>query len=736
MNKERKQDLQGPEEEAVEERIREMMDINVPDNENKPAEVSAPEVPSTKKGAKIVPISVSDDEKTAPPEAPKDAELMAAIEAANAELSATTGTAPLVESKKSSPKKVEISHIQDEPAVEEPAVPQPEPEEPAIEPAESEVESDEPIETEKVEAETNKTATVGELMDAESSLQSTLDSPETDQAVSDIIAHESDELLAVQDKKVESTPKKNQKTKKDHPSLIKLFVTSSAFRWGLFLLVIVGLVVLGALPSTRYYALNKAGVRSSASVVISDQATLRPLKNAKVSIAGQSATTDATGRATLTQLKLGSTELTIEKRAYASEKQKVTIGWGSNPLTGVNLKPQGSQYGFQVTDVFSDKPLANVEASVGDQVAASDAKGEIILTLDKVDTDKITVLLKANGYRDQTVDVNLNTKDVTKVQMTPSKQVAFITKRSGKYDLYKIDADGKNESLVLSATGKESGDIALVQHPTDPIAMLISSREGSYNSDGKLQKNLTFVNLKDGTNKAVAKSSQLQAIDWVGTRLVYVMLTDETNPDDPNRFKLMSYDYVSGDNRQLASTNYFNSVVSAAGKIYYAPSSAYQNGVNLGVFVVHADGSGKDVLLNQESWNMVRTAYDSIVIAVQQDWYGYKPGDKTPQKLSGQPTDTTSQVFVDSPDGKHSVWLDNRDGKGVIVVYDVAQKSEKVLLSENGLSGPLRWLNNSTVVYRLVGQRETADYLVSLDGGTAHKVADVTNTVGIDRWAY
>jgi Tol biopolymer transport system component len=247
---------------------------------------------------------------------------------------------------------------------------------------------------------------------------------------------------------------------------------------------------------------------------------------------------------------------------------------------------------------------------------------------------------------------------------------------------------------------------------------------------------LTYVNLKDNAVKTVTSSSQIKAIDWVGTRLVYVMLDDNAANDSAMRYKLMSYDYVSGDNRQLAQTNYFNSVVPMGGRIFYAPASAYQNGINVGVFAVHADGSGKEVILDKEAWNMFRTDHDTITIAVEQEWYNFKQGANKAEKLAGQPNDTTSRMYVDSPDGKHSIWVDNRDGKGTLMLYDAAKKTESVLLSESGITGPIRWLTNTAFIYRTANSGESADYVLPITGGSSHKISDVTNASGIDRWSY
>ncbi len=737
MVKERKQDLGGADEEALEKHIDDMLDITVPDLPEEPTPVQPP---TPKKVTVSFDDSSHEPTQPAPSDIASETELSTAIVNANQQLAGAVSTAPLVTAAKpkAKSKKVVVEEAESDPVI-QPEAPSEQllgaPELPDT--AETETILDVPVDT-TAQSDTGLPATDSvESSDDEiitSPLDDTIDSPETDTAVSAIVASESDELLAVQDDQVVENP--GSIPKKPKRNFFVRWAKSSSARWATFLLVVAVLLTAGAYPDSRYYVLNKAGVTSSASITITDQSTLQPLKNVTVNLAGKKSITDDTGTAMFTQLPLGPTELTIEKRAFADYSKAMTIGWGSNPLDPVSLEPEGVQYVFTVTDVFSSKPIADAEASVGELSATADEKGEITLTLDDIESDAVTVKITAPGYRDGTVGLELSDKSDRKVVLTPDRQIPFISKRSGKFDLYKIDADGTNESQVLAGTGNESADITLLAHPTDTSVVLIASRDGAYTSDGRLLNNLIYVNLKDSSTKTVISSTQIRAIDWIGSRLVYVVLNDTAAADDPARYKLMSFDPASGDNRQLAATNYFNSVTALAGKVYYAPSSAFQNGINLGVFEVHADGSGKRALLDKESWNIIKTAYDTLTIAVEQDWFTYTAGADKPVKAPGQPADTISRVYVTSPDATRSMWLDSRDGKGVVVVYEIATKKETVLTSQSGLNGPLRWLNNSTVIFRLANGKETADYVMGIDGGVARKVVDVTNTAGVDRWSY
>lgn len=327
-------------------------------------------------------------------------------------------------------------------------------------------------------------------------------------------------------------------------------------------------------------------------------------------------------------------------------------------------------------------------------------------------------------------------KQKVSVKLTPDHKLIFISKRTGTFGVYSIDADGKNENLVLAGTGKESQDINLAPHPIADVAVLVSTRDGKRAEDSSSLQSLLFINATDKSTKPVIESTQIRLIDWVGSRIVYVYMVPGAGDQDPGRYKLMSYDYVSGDNRQLALANYFNDVVSVSGKIYYSPASAFQNGVNVGTFVVQPDGSGKQPVITQEAWNVLRTSYDKLTLAVQQDWYEYTIGSNQATKLSGQPSNTNSRIYSNNPAGSHSVWVDSRDGKGTLVVYDTAAKTESVLFAQSGVRGPVRWLNDTAFIFRIASQSETADYVVSIAGGVPKKISDVTNTTGIDRWTY
>lgn len=557
------------------------------------------------------------------------------------------------------------------------------------------------------------------------------DDPVVDKAVDDIVAHESDELLAAEDEKLAAafTPQGKAGLKeKIRNSLSNWWHNPRARRLSLIGLL-AAILLLAALPPSRYFFLNTAGVRASANLMVLDDSTRQPLKNVRVQLAGQSAQTDSEGWVKLDRLKLGRTELVVEKRAFAEIKRPVTVGWGSNPFGGFNLTPVGVQYTYIVTDFLSGKPVEKAEATSGEASAAADEQGKIVLTVDKDDPEDASVTITANQYRQEKLTLPADNKAEQAIKLAAAQPHTFISRRSGQYDVYKIDVDGKNEAVILKGTGSERADMVLVPHPQKPVVALVSTRDNVRNQDGFLLSSLILIDLsEDGRAVEVAQSEQIQVLGWFGDRLAYVQVAAGASASNPRRHLLLSYEYPNGDRKELATSNYFNDVLAMDGQIYYAPSGAYQPPGSAKLLRVHADGTGQQTILDHEVWNIFRTDYARLSLSVQQDWYDYALGDTQAQKASGPPAALHTRAYVDSPDAQRSLWAEERDGKGTLLAYDVADKKDTVIKSQSGLVSPFRWLSDTTVVYRIHTDQETADYALSLNGGDPVKIRDVTNT--------
>lgn len=565
------------------------------------------------------------------------------------------------------------------------------------------------------------------------------DDRKTVDAVDDIVAKESDAILEAEDEKVAKAFNEPKKDSLWHRFLggWKNYWAEPKRRWITLSVLLVLFMAAWIVPLSRYFMLNTFGARAKLSVRVMDQSTKQPLKNVHVSAGGATTTSDQDGFARLEKVKLGPTTLSIERVAFAPVNNKVTVGWGSNPQGEVDLTPVGVQYSFVAVDYLTGKPIEKVEAVSGEASAFSDAEGKIKLTVEKPSSDTLDVALKGDGLREEKLQISTETKDTATVQMVPGRKQVFVSKRDGNYDTYSIDIDGKNEQKILAGTGSERDDIAIISHPSEEMVAVVSTRDNKRNKDGFLLSTLTIIDLKNNTPTKVTDSERVQVIGWVGDRLVYVQVAAGTSAANPKRHRLLSYDYKNNQTDEIAAANYFNDVMLVGGKIYYAPSSTYQpNAANSKLYKVDADGSNRQTVLDKETWNVFRTGYDKLALSVGNEWYDYQLGGGQPTKLAGPPANVNSRVYVDSPDGKTSIWVDNRDGKGVLLSFLPSSKNELILRQQSGLKTPIRWLSNNVVVFRINTEQETADYALSLNGGDARKIRDVTNTNSSDTWYY
>lgn len=555
----------------------------------------------------------------------------------------------------------------------------------------------------------------------------------TSEAVDSIVAEEGDVVLAADDAEV---AKAFQPPKTGILARLKTFFRNWWQNKRARYVTLLGLVAIIfaaiLLPASRYFLLNAASVRGSASLTVMDESSQQPLKNVKVTIGGQTALTGSDGKARLGHLRLGKSQLILQKRAYAGQNRPITIGWGSNPLQTESLKVVGSQYTINVKDLLSGKPVANAEALSGDANAAADDNGKILLAVEPGDDQNITVTISAKTYRDEKITFSLDTKAAQTVNMVSGRKEVFVSKRSGTYDVYKVDVDGKNQAVVLKGSGTEQDNMLLLTHPTDEVAAFVSTRDNVHNSDGFLLSTLTLIDIGNDSVKTIGQSERIRLVGWLDSRLVYVQIAAGASAANPKRYRLMSYDHKTGDKRELASGNYFNDVTVAGGSIYYALSSNSLGGAS-NLTRSNGDGTNKQVILGQEVWNIIRTSYENFYLSGQ-DWYSYKLGSLTATKLSAVPPVSKSRNYADSPDKIRSLWVDSRDGKGVLLAYDTNSKADKILKSQSGLNDAvLRWLSSSTLIYRVQTDQETADYVININGGDAKKIVDVTNTTGIEQ---
>lgn len=560
---------------------------------------------------------------------------------------------------------------------------------------------------------------------ATASAKSIIDDSKTDAAVDDILAKESDQLLGIQSAEV-PRPATVAKHKRN---IFKAWWRNKWARWITILILLAAIAVVAVLPKTRYATLNFVGVRSSASVIVLDDTTQLPLKNVTVSLGNDKETTDRNGEAKFSGLKLGTYQLTIKRIAFASHTETVTIGWGSNPLGSYKLQATGTQYAILVNDFISGQAVAGAEATTNDQESAqSDKNGKIILTVADTSVTSLALTITADGYRSESVTLNAASAASTKVILVPAQKDVFVSKQSGTYDVYSADLDGANRKLLLKGTGNEGQNLSLVVSPDGTHAALVSTRDNQRDSDGFLLQALTLIDLKAATSVTVDHAEQIQFVDWQGNRLIYRTTLAGASAADPQRNRLISYDYNSNARLQLATANQFNAVISALGDIYYTVSSTDPH-ATLGLFKIRPDGSNRQRLTQDEIWTALRINYGVLALQTPNGWVNYNMQTSQSANTSA-PANVTTYQFAENSQRSQSAWVDVRDGNGTLLLHDNSKNTDKTLHAQDGLTYPVRWLDDGMLIYRVANNSEVADYVIGTGGGVPHKIVDVTAAYG------
>jgi hypothetical protein len=583
--------------------------------------------------------------------------------------------------------------------------------------------------TSEEESGIDREKTVGEAIEESSEKSNIYErDPEVDAAVDDIVRTESDESIAEADAKLAALEesKKKKTFKQKIKSVFSKWWENKAIRNGTFAALFIVFVAIVFLPTTRYGILNVFGVRVSSSMIIVDSQTRLPLKNINVSFQDKTSVSDEDGAVSFTELKLGKSDLVVSKRGYADTKEEVILGLGSNPIGEKALVATGEQFTFVLSDWLSNKTVTNAEANSGENSASSDENGKIVLTIGEDDISDVEISISADGYRTEIYKSEEIDQKETEVKLVPGKKHTFISNRDGEYDLYKIDIDGKNEEVLLGATGKEREVPTIKTNPNNDVIAFVSSRDGETNKDGFILDGLYVIDVTDKSEKRIARSEQLQVIGWSDNLLVFLQIVEGTSAGNDERSKIVSYNNVTGERKDLAAANYFNDVKLIDNKLYYAVSSFAVPESQAKMFVIDVNGENKNKLIDSQVWNIFRTGFDTLLFSAdQQKWY-QQVGEGLIEEVDQQPA-PISLNFVNSPDNARTAWVEIRDGKGVLLKSSLKDEfNEEQAISEPGIYDVLYWADNSTVIFRIIRSGETADYLLNLDGGDMKKITDVT----------
>ncbi len=508
---------------------------------------------------------------------------------------------------------------------------------------------------------------------------------------------------------------------------------------GIFIVLLTGVWFV---PVTRYAILSTFGVRGGIVVTASQSlkqtnATAPEIKNFTVNVAGQTINSGEQSSVIIPSISLGDHKVEVLKQGYAPSVYETTVdfdplfGWvsGNNSYTSLvkaQLLAKGLALSFTVKDWVSNKAVTIGEFAFGDITAFPNKDGVVSLT---VPPELNKVIIKADftdNYLDKTFELETNKKSQA-VNFVPDSKHYFVSKRSGVYSIYSQYIDGGELKEVVKGTPQETSSLQFAVSPSGKYGVMTSTREGRRDSSGNVVQKLYWVNLNSGKLEELDSARYIYLHDWAGDTITYSYGYQAENSTDFMQ-RLRSLDASTKNQYELGSTTgSFGRIHVALNQVIFTKQESFNK-----------PGFEKEQTVNtvgikgENNRELATNTGDFRQIGFER--FAYQTPDKkwseinlnTGQiKPSEQPREEGTVYISTSSSNKERVFINFVDGKRLLMLQKNNDTTSE-LATQPGLTGPIRFMNATTVLYRVVTPGETADYVVSTLGGQPRKITDVT----------
>lgn len=541
------------------------------------------------------------------------------------------------------------------------------------------------------------------------------------------------------------------KTKRSFGQKLKAMLKSWKFWLAVVLLLIAALIAAWFNQPSRWWLVNTFGAHNTLTITTiapgEGKAKVSELRNVAVVVNGTTYHTDSKGELKVPNVPYGNATVTATKTGFQSVSYGVVLDFDPflHKLGGkatddaarnitLSMKSTGIPVAFKVVDWLSGKPVTSGDFAIGDVVAKPDDQGLVSLRVPGTDAKTVTVTASYGGaYVDKKFDVTLGA-DAPTVQAIPSGRDYFLGKSSGVWTVYGSNLDGSDVQPVVTGTGNETDETNFAVSPDGKYGVLSSSRDGARNDHHDLLQRVYLVDLSTKKITRVDEGVTVKFADWSGNELIYTVTAYDASS---NAFPvtLRGVDVASQRVYNFETADDINVSTVAAGRVLYMRSSnsgpdqtsspiLREAPVNATTSQTLGDQVSYDSYLQQDfnrinfktaqdqSWHEYNVSTDQLKTIAQPP-----TGSNTVQYLSIGNSDDSKHLMVDRVNGVYTLFAKGTDGK------------QTILYGDNGLSGPIRWINDTTVLYRTVTQTGAADYVVSIDTGKRQKITDVTGDV-------
>jgi hypothetical protein len=534
----------------------------------------------------------------------------------------------------------------------------------------------------------------------------------------------------------ETLTKHSKKPDKFQKLLLSLWATKKRRIITISVAVVVILTMLLAIPYTRY-AIAGTVVKKSATIVVNDSVSNKPISEVAVMLAGQTVKTNAKGEAKFVSIPVGDHQLKIEKKYYHIQQQSFRVPI----LTGVSnakfaIKATGRTVSVKIVNKVSGAVLENAKVSVSDTTAVTDKNGEASIVL-PIRSIAQKAKVEAEGYNATEIELKVTNAENQKYDaaLMPAGKIYYLSKRTGKINVVKSNLDGSDQQVVLEGTGRENDyQTALLASRDWKYLALLTRREGD-------KPKLYLINTS--TNKLSVMDegdAEFQLTGWSGHYFVYSLTRKKQNYWDDKKQALKSFNAESGQLRTLDETagggmnqwsyayESFRGIYILKDRILYTKDWQFpyyyyiqETGRKSAITSIKPNGESKQSLKEFVETPNVHIsdrlyAPDEVYFAVDDNgtkttFFEYENGKVTDTDIDNEKFyNGPYSTYLISPSDSKSFWSESRDGKNALIIGGANAEDGKEITTLSDEFVPYGWFSDD---YLLLSKKGSELYILS-----------------------
>lgn len=508
--------------------------------------------------------------------------------------------------------------------------------------------------------------------------------------------------------------------------LKRIFKSKLFFIFASIAIIIIIAVVVFVEP-IKFAVLNLV-TDGSAEFIVIDDTTLSPIENAKITIGGNEGKTNKDGKTTLKKLKFGTISYIVSKEAYNNSSKPITIRPGNNFVGPVKLHSDGIPFTVTVINKLSKEKINDFKISVdGSKISAlSDGKGSATIKIPPSKLGEVVLNIASDGFIDSQYKANITkaTSLASAIELVPTGKHFFLSNRNGKIAVYSTNIDGSNQTEIIA--GAENDDnTQLSIAPDGKYAALVSKRNGQKDAASNVLRELFAIDLEQNTIKRIVDDTSVSDIIGWANNNQFLYMTTYGNWERADNMQIKSADIVSAKSEVLYSQKSLS---------YYFtkddPSHLYINNQDKSIELyglISLDLKTKTTkrLFNSLIYQIKHTTKLNALAFVDEYNKWHELNTKTQQVTdTNEPVGDNISLAI-SPSSNKTAWIEDRDGKGSIIVANSTGGDQKQVTKDIDISSIISWTSEDYIIFYTQTASESAQYIVHIPSGTATKISDV-----------